>query len=241
MSPAGPSELLASTSRWAGRHYAHLVAPRPFFDAATVQWLDEQAGAEGWQPYPFQAGPPFLIRQWTKSEAPSDLTLVVLGWYPLLVTAGFLSNDQSSAAAEGRNSPSRRAINTIVDAFENMGGRAVTDAELAMCLNEVRERWQEAESIRLSTEQHGILVEYRQCPECQVRSGYDASHCRACGRRFNAQDDLAREAQREMAQKVIAENDRSLSVLANGEGLFTDWPSTKDSAVVVLANRSKGR
>lgn len=207
---------------WVGRSYLHLVFPAPALDARNLRLLDDTLGDLGWSVSSDQqtpAGQPVLTRRWTQGE--NALVLIVLGWYPLLVTIG----------AEGRaNGRVRQAERRIAEAVVAAGGREVADRELEEAVTRCRERWPEALAARRVIEEHSKWLECRLCRACGAWSAYGALHCRGCARRFAPEDDAERDEQGRAAAAATAEAEQRLAELGRGEGMFPDWPTVAPEA-----------
>lgn len=220
--PAGASGLRERRNRrnarpWVGRSYLHLVFPMPALDDDSLRLLDDTLGDLGWVVSSDQQtspGEPVLTRRWTQGE--HALVLIVLGWYPLLVTIG------SEGRANGRvRQAERRLAETVVAA----GGREVADRELEEAAHRCRERWPEALAARRVIEDHSRWLECRLCRACGAWSAYGALHCRGCARRFAPEDDAERDERGRAAAAATAEAEQRLAELGRGDGMFPDWPA----------------
>ncbi|GAA2755532.1 hypothetical protein [Actinopolymorpha rutila] len=228
---------------WVGRSYAHLVLPVPHLDERRRELLDRAVrgpaggvgdddgggaprsgrGVRTWQVVNAEAdaepGVPVLRRQWRHPSGDS-LLLVVLGWYPLVVTVG----PESAASIRAR-----RALRRVVDAARSAGGRTVPDADLSRVLAQSRERWERAVALRQVIEERRTWLECRHCRGCGEWSAYGVLHCRGCARRFAPADDAERDERGRIAAEESARAERELAELGSGTGLFADWPHRSES------------
>jgi hypothetical protein len=198
--------------------------PTPHLDEEHRAVLDRAVCADpAWQvaePHAdadHEPGVPVLHRQWRHTGGAS-LLLVVLGWYPLVVTVG---------AGNGPLAKVRRVERTLVDAVVAAGGRVVADADLDGVLDLCRQRWERAVAARQVIERQRTWLECRQCAACGAWSAYGVVHCRGCRRRFAPADDAQRDERGRAAAEVVAAAERELAALGRGEGIFPDWPSTQ--------------
>ncbi|GAB3415701.1 hypothetical protein [Flindersiella endophytica] len=233
--PAPPQAMRRDTGRpWVGRSYVHLVFPVPALDADRIALLDGSLAESGWQVVPDNrpAGDdsPILNRRWSNGQ--SVLLLVVLGWYPLLVTIG----------AEGSslfgNSRVRKAERRLVEASVAAGAREVADRELDYTVSQLRARWPQAVAARSAIEEHGRWLECRGCRSCGAWSAYGALHCRGCARRFAPEDDSERNERGQAAAAATAAAEQQLRSLGRGDGLFAGWPAPRPGAEQLEAEGS---
>lgn len=207
---------------WVGYSYVHLAFPVPALDAEYSELLDRTLAADGWElaserPLP---GEPVLLRRWGHGGG-SSLVLLVLGWYPLVLTVG----------AEGPATPRiRRAERHVTTAVVEAGGREVADRELDELLGQCRARWQQALGERRTIEEQRRWLECRGCRNCAVWSAYGALHCRGCARRFAPEDDADRDERGREAAAIATAAEQRLASLGRGVGLFPDWPAALESA-----------
>lgn len=214
---------------WVGRSYAHLVLPVPSLTDELLAELSGRLSTDGWQPVTEKAAGdnaenaegPVLVRRWRHDSA-GVLAVAVLGWYPLIATAG----------TDGRPTRRlRRAVRTVTEIALASGGRLVGDAELAGAVAGCADRWRKAVEARRVIEANRRRLEFRQCSSCGAWSAYGDVRCRECERRFSPADDTARDQQGAQAAAATAEAERTLGELARGEGLFGDWhPATTTEA-----------
>lgn len=213
-----PGEAGATTSRirgWAGREYAHFAMPTPYLRAEDVALLDQATcAADDWRPVERALGQPVLVRRWQRPRG-GLLVLVVLGWYPLLLTAG--TADRAGAAG-------RRALRRVGDAVRGAGGRPIGDTELSQCVDAARGRWQAAVATQHLLEESRPYLEFRSCARCDDWSTLAAPHCRHCGHRFTSPEDMERDTRTRTAADVTARCTGQLVALGRGDGLFSDWP-----------------
>lgn len=206
---------------WVGHSYVHLVFPVPALDAEHVEMMDRTIAPDGWavaseRPLP---GEPVLLRRWGHSNG-SSLVLLVLGWYPLVVTVG----------SEGTATPRiRRAERHLAAAVVEAGGREVADRDLDRVLGECRGRWQQALGERRTVEEQRRWLECRSCRNCGAWSAYGALHCRGCSRRFAPEDDAERDERGREAAAIAVAAEHRLGSLGRGDGLFPDWPPPIES------------
>lgn len=219
---------------WAGRSYAHLVLPYAYLDDERCASMDRavidagtdpgaDVGTPGeWQVVEDGAPEPRLVRSW-RHRSGTSMTLLVLGWYPLLVTVG---------PGSGRRgvSPARKAERRLVEAAVRDGGRAVPDRDLDRLVTAAASRWDRVLQARQQVEQQRIRVESRRCASCGSASDFGAVHCRACGRRFGADEDAERDEGAREAGAVIKRAQQELASLGRGEGLFRDWPGAREAS-----------
>lgn len=218
-----PQATRRDTGRpWVGRSYVHLVFPVPALDADRIALLDGALAESGWQVVPDNRPPgddsPVLNRRWSNGQ--SVLLLVVLGWYPLLVTIGA----EGSTFLRG-NSRLRKAERRLVQAAVAAGAREVADSELDYALSQVQARWPQAVAARRTIEEHGRWLECRACRSCGAWSAYGALHCRGCARRFAPEDDTERNERGAAAAAATSAAEQQLRSLGRGEGLFAGWPA----------------
>lgn len=210
-----PDRAGGGAAVWAGRSYAHLALPAPFLGDAELALLDSAAcAADGWRPADPGLHRPILLRRW-QGPGRELLVLVVLGWYPLLLTAGL---------DPGPRPAGRRALTRLTDAVLAAGGRAVADAELPGLLATARLRWDAAVAAQRRLEEQRPFLEFRTCRSCPAWSALEAPHCRGCGQRFSPADDVARDDRTRTARDVVAAAAAELAALGRGEGLLPDWP-----------------
>lgn len=254
---AADSNRESARKPWVGRSYAHLVLPVPHLDERHRELLDRavrgqagRAGADGddgdvgdvggirpgrgertWQVVNAEAdaepGLPVLRRQW-RHPGGDSLLLVVLGWYPLVVTVG----PESAASIRAR-----RALRRVVDAALSAGARTLPDSDLSRVLAQSRERWERAVALRQVIEERRTWLECRHCRGCGEWSAYGVLHCRGCARRFAPADDAERDEHGRVAAEESARAERELAELGSGAGLFADWPPRSDAAADRGANR----
>ncbi|SDT22376.1 hypothetical protein [Actinopolymorpha singaporensis] len=239
---AADADRESARKPWVGRSYAHLVLPVPHLDERHRELFDRavhgQADGDGddggeiragrgdrtWQVVNAEAdaepGLPVLRRQW-RHPGGDSLLLVVLGWYPLVVTVG----PESAASIRAR-----RALRRVVDAVRSAGGRTVPDADLSRVLARSRERWERAVALRQVIEERRTWLEARHCRGCGEWSAYGVLHCRGCARRFAPADDAERDERGRIAAEESARAERELAELGSGAGLFADWPPRPEGA-----------
>ncbi|MGW5366171.1 hypothetical protein [Actinopolymorpha pittospori] len=210
---------------WVGRSYAHLVLPVPHLDDRLRDLLDEAvAEAGGWQVLDDEgdadAGLPVLRRRW-RHPAGDCLLLVVVGWYPLVVTIG----PEGSPALR-----KRRGQRRLVEAAQAAGGLTLPDADLDRVLTQCRLRWEQALAARQVIEEQRTWLECRFCEGCGAWSAYGVLHCRGCSRRFAPADDADRDERGRVAAEETARAEERLAELGSGEGLLPDWPAPSASA-----------
>jgi hypothetical protein len=211
---------------WVGRSYLHLVFPVPALTAETVGLLDQTLAEDGWQVLPDNrpAGDdtPLLNRRWTNGQ--STLVLVVVGWYPLLVTIGADGSGLFSRAG----SKLRRAERRLLEVSVGVGGaREVADRELDYAVGQCRTRWPQALAARRAIEEQSRWLECRGCRSCGAWSAYGALHCRGCARRFAPEDDSERNERGQAAAAATAAAEQQLRSLGRGDGMFTGWPAPR--------------
>ncbi|MFD2079471.1 hypothetical protein SAMN05421678_115199 [Actinopolymorpha cephalotaxi] len=254
---ARSSDRESARKPWVGRSYAHLVLPVPHLDERHRELLDRavrgQAGRDTdhgddghdsgtgeirpgrgdrtWQVVNAEAdaepGLPVLRRQW-RHPGGDSLLLVVLGWYPLVVTVG------PEQAASIR---ARRALRRVVDAARAAGARTLPDADLSRVLAQSRERWERAVALRQVIEERRTWLECRHCGGCGEWSAYGVLHCCGCARRFAPADDAERDERGRVAAEESARAERELAELGSGAGLFADWPARPDGGADRDADR----
>lgn len=191
--------------RWIGRTYAHLLLPLPYLTDAAIRLLDDAVtAADGWRP---ADGPAAAARVWRRHTG--ELRLAVLGRYPLIVTLGV----RPGAGAAGR-----RALRRAADAALAVDGRLVGDTELPHRLASAADRAAAAADLRAELTAARAARTRRTCGACRADSGAAATHCDACGRRFDAADDAARDA----AHAAAAE--RTAVLAAELDRLAADRP-----------------
>lgn len=207
---------------WVGRSYAHLVLPYPHLNEHCLEVLDRAVADDDpsgeWSVAGDGSPSPRLMRHW-KHAAGGSLILLVLGWYPVLMTVGPDGNVRARSRA-------RKAQNRLIEAVFDNGGRAVADRDLDRVLDVMDKRWQRVLDARRRIEQHRIWVDCRQCANCGDASASTAVHCRGCGRRFTSADDAEREERSAPAREAINAAERELEALGHGEGLFRGWPGS---------------
>jgi hypothetical protein len=208
---------------WVGRSYAHLVLPVPHLDDRHRDLLDDAvAEAGGWQVLGDEGdtgpGLPVLRRRW-RHPAGDCLLLVVLGWYPLVVTIG----PEGSPALR-----KRRGQRRLLEAAEAAGARTLPDADLDRVLTQCRLRWEQALAARQVIEEQRTWLECRFCEGCGAWSAYGVLHCRGCSRRFAPADDADRDERGRVAAEETARAEERLAELGSGAGLFPDWPVGTD-------------
>jgi hypothetical protein len=210
-----PDRAGAGAAAWAGRSYAHLALSVPFLGDAELALLDRAAcAADGWRPADPGLTRPILLRRWQRPGG-DLLVLVVLGWYPLLVTVGLAPKPRAAG---------RRALARLTEAVLTAGGRAVGDAELPGLVDAARRRWDTAVAAQRRLEEHRPFLEFRTCRMCPAWSALESPHCRGCGQRFTPADDVERDTRTRAARDVVAAAAAELAALGRGEGLLPDWP-----------------
>jgi hypothetical protein len=212
---------------WAGRSYAHLVLPTPSLTPAQLAAFNAAVtSADDWRPdrpgqperpggataAPGGRGPaggavvPPLGAAWRRGDGRrvSTLRLAVLGWYPLLVTAGV---DRADLAG-------RKALSRLVTVAVRAGARPVPDAELADRVAAAPGRWDRAAALLAEAAGHAAALTARDCPACPARSLHLATHCQGCGRRFTTLDDQHRDEHAGTARTALAAARNTLLTLA---------------------------
>lgn len=194
---------------WTGRSYAHLVLPTPSVTTAQLSALHAAVtAADGWQldrPERSAAVPPLGVL-WRHGDGrrANTLRLVVLGWYPLLVTAGLDRADLTG----------RKALSRLVTAAVRAGARPVPDTELADRVAAAPGRWARAALLLAEAAGHAADLTARDCPGCHTRSLHLATHCQGCGRRFTTLDDQQRDGQAGDARTALSTCRNTLLSLA---------------------------
>jgi hypothetical protein len=184
---------------WAGRSYAHLILPTPYLAPAHLTALDAAVtAADDWRravPAAGPAGVPLLGVAWQRGTGrrAATLRLAVLGWYPLLVTAGV---DRADPAG-------RRALRRLVAAATRAGARPVPDTELPARVAAAPDRWRRAATLLAEAADHATTLTTRDCRTCDVRSLHAATHCQGCGRRFTTLDDQSRDEHASRARAAL--------------------------------------
>ncbi|WP_157181006.1 hypothetical protein [Actinopolymorpha alba] len=233
--PSRPGSRSGQRKPWVGRSYGHLALPVPHLDDVHRDLLDRAVCGDGsWTVVNAEGdsepGLPVLRRQWRHASGDS-LLLVVLGWYPLVLTVG----------AEGAASLKvRRAERRLVEAALAAGGLTVPDAELERVLTQCCERWEKAVAARRVLDEQRTWLECRFCRTCGAWSAYGVLHCRGCARRFAPADDAERDERGRAATEVSAAAERELASLGCGEGVFPDWPAAPPAEAAEAASRPHG-
>jgi hypothetical protein len=209
--------------QWLGRSYAHFVLPVPFLDESDIRLLDDAVcAARRWTVIESVTDGPVLSHRWHTGRA--QLVLVVLGWYPAIVTVG---------GGRGASFRVRGAVHRILSVVTSHGGRTVADSELGDCLHASRRRWTTVVATwRRCAESRQVLSE-RRCDRCDASSDFIAGHCQNCGRRFDPADDMRRDELARAAAETAARGKADLLALGCGQGLFTDWPTAQPLATTV--------
>lgn len=211
-----PDRVGAGATVWAGRSYAHLALSTPFLGDAEVALLDRATcAADGWRPVESELARPTLVRRW-RSSGGELLVLVVLGWYPLLVTVGLAAKPRPAG---------RRALARLTEAVQAAGGRPISDSELPGLVDTARLRWTTAVAAQRRLEEHRPFLDFRTCRLCPAWSALEAPHCRGCGQRFSQADDVERDARARAAREIVARAAAQLTALGRGEGLLPGWPA----------------
>lgn len=204
--PGGPSPF---TGHW----YLHAALAAPFLGAAEIAGLDAAVGAEdGWWPVASPAGGPVLTREWRRGadRRPEVLRLVVLGWYPLLVTVG--GDDRPGPAT-------RRVLRRVRLAVQAAGGTVVPDEDLPDRIAAAPERWHHAAGVLRRADRLRGALQVRGCARCGGESAAVATHCQHCGARFGDADDADRDAAHRRALADLTACRAELDRLTAGDPL----------------------
>ncbi len=208
----------AAGRRWTGRCYAHLLLPVPFLTRPAIALFDEAVGADdGWTPAAADdPGGVALSRTWRRpSPAPSDeLLLTVLGWYPLLVTVGTTGRGSAGGARSAR-----RAVHRTITATLSVDGRWVPDRELPHRIAAGRDRAAAAFRSHAAAADRRAELAGRSCASCRASTGYQATHCDRCGRRFSTAEDSDRDRTYRRAVELLAGHARDLEHLGRDRAM----------------------
>ena len=207
----------SSDQRWLARSYAHVVLPAPFLTDEWLSIMDSAVTGKGsWRiAEPVETSGPVLLRRWQRKRG-GGLLLVVVGWYPAVVTVGAVKLATPSV---------RRATRRVVAAVVAKGARRVGDVELPAVLEAAGPRWQSVVDAWLHREQGQRWMRQRQCGRCGAWSAFAARHCTQCVTGFGSAEDADRDERARQATMVAARGSDELAGLARGQGLFADWPA----------------
>ena len=195
--------------------YAHFLLPRPTFGPPERDVFRAALAPAGWTAD--TAGESALTQRWERSPGVA-LAVHTLGWFPLLLTAGPVGRPRR---------PHRAAVAALAEAVRRVGGRAMSDRELADYLPQARERWQLALAEQRRIDQAARALDARQCPRCGVWADPPATHCPGCEHRFTPADDAARDGSARRAAETIRTAEVRLAEL--GRGVLLDRISTPDT------------